>query len=81
MKVSKRVVTVSAVLLVLTLSGAGVYYRINHQEAAGQNATTPEGDLPEVSAGEAFSTDLAVAVEGAETEVSPSASRGSATPS
>jgi membrane fusion protein, multidrug efflux system len=66
MKVSKRVVTVSAVLLVFSLSGAGIYYRINHQEAAGQSPTAPEGDLPEVSAGDAFSTDLAVAVEGAE---------------
>ena len=67
MKISKRVITASAVLLVFSLSGAGVYYRINnHQEAAGQSPSEPAGDLPEVSAGDAFSTDLAVAVEGAE---------------
>ncbi|HSK18145.1 MAG TPA: efflux RND transporter periplasmic adaptor subunit [Longimicrobiales bacterium] len=67
MKVSKRVITASAVLLVLSLAGAGVYYRINHkQEASGQAPERPTGDLPENSAGDAFSTDLAVAVEGAE---------------
>ena len=67
MKLSRRVVTVSAVLLVLSLSGAGAYYRINsQQEASGASSTTPAGDLPESSAGDAFSTDLAVAVEGSE---------------
>lgn len=67
MRVSKRVITASAILLVFSLSGAGVYYRINHQqEASGQTPERPAGDLPENSAGDAFSTDLAVAVEGAE---------------
>lgn len=67
MKVSRRVITTSAVLLVFCLSGAGVYYRINsHQDPSQETAETPEGAMPAVSAGEAFSTDLAVAVEGAE---------------
>ena len=67
MRVSKRAITVATALLVVSLSGAGVYYRItNHQAASGQSPSTPAGDLPENSAGEAFSTDLAVAVEGAE---------------
>jgi membrane fusion protein, multidrug efflux system len=66
MRVSKRVITASAVVLVLSLSGAGVYYRINnHQAASGQSSANATGDLPESSAGDAFSTDLAVAVEGA----------------
>jgi membrane fusion protein (multidrug efflux system) len=65
MRVSRRVITASIVLLVLSLSGAGVYYRINH-EAAADTPDAPEGELPENSAGDAFSTDLAVAVEGAE---------------
>lgn len=67
MRVSKRAITASAVLLVLSLFGAGMYLRINHhQEAAGQSPNAPAGDLPENSAAGAFSTDLAVAVEGAE---------------
>ncbi|HEX2168257.1 MAG TPA: efflux RND transporter periplasmic adaptor subunit [Longimicrobiales bacterium] len=67
MKLSRRVITVSAVLLVLSLAGAGVYYRITKQgEGSEAAAETPEGELPEVSAADAFSTDLAVAVEGAE---------------
>lgn len=66
MRVSKKIVGISAVLLVLSLSGAGVYLRINdHQAASGQSPEVPEGDLPESSAASAFSTDLAVAVEGA----------------
>lgn len=67
MTISKRVITASSVLLVVSLLGAGVYYRIsNHQEASGQTPSAPEGELPDVSAGDAFSTDLAVAVEGTE---------------
>ncbi|MGH7464982.1 MAG: efflux RND transporter periplasmic adaptor subunit [Longimicrobiales bacterium] len=67
MRVSKRAVTASAVLLVLSLFGAGVYLRINnHQEASGQSPNAPAGDLPENSAADAFNTGLAVAVEGAE---------------
>ena len=47
MRVSKRVITASAILLVFSLSGAGVYYRINHQqEASGQTPERPAGDLP-----------------------------------
>ncbi|MBR9990279.1 MAG: biotin/lipoyl-binding protein, partial [Gemmatimonadetes bacterium] len=67
MRFSKRIITVTAALLVLSLAGVGVYYRINVQrEASAQSPQTPSGDLPDVSAAEAFSTDLAVAVEGAE---------------
>jgi RND family efflux transporter MFP subunit len=67
MRVSKRVVAISAGLLVLSVSAAGIYVRIsNHDEAAAQSAPTVDGELPANSAGDAFSTDLAVAVEGAE---------------
>ncbi|HEX6308815.1 MAG TPA: efflux RND transporter periplasmic adaptor subunit [Longimicrobiales bacterium] len=66
MRVSKRVGIAAAVLLVLSLSGVGVYLRISDHRAA--SAETPQqaaGELPENSAADAFSTDLAVAVEGA----------------
>jgi HlyD family secretion protein len=67
MRVSKRTITATVIVMVLALSGTGVYLRIsNHQEASGQSPAEPVGDLPENSAGDAFSADLAVAVEGAE---------------
>lgn len=66
MRVSKRVAAASGVLLVLLLAGAGVYFRISRNDAAAQSPEAAAGDLPENSAGEAFSTDLAVAVEGTE---------------
>jgi membrane fusion protein (multidrug efflux system) len=66
MRVSKRVITAAAVTLVLTLSGAGAYLRISdHRAAAEQTEQEAAGELPENSAGAAFSTDLAVPVEGA----------------
>jgi membrane fusion protein, multidrug efflux system len=66
MKISKRVVIGAAVALVLTLSGAGAYVRINGHKAASGATTEPRSaDLPENSAGTAFSTDLAVPVQGA----------------
>ena len=65
MRVSKRITTAAAILLAVSLAGAGVYYRITRQEASGQTPQQPAGDLPDNSAGDAFSTDLAVAVEGA----------------
>ncbi|HEX6134557.1 MAG TPA: efflux RND transporter periplasmic adaptor subunit [Longimicrobiales bacterium] len=67
MRVSKRVVIAAAVLLVLSLSGIGVYLRISdHREASAETPQQSDGDLPANSAADAFSTDLAVAVEGAE---------------
>lgn len=69
MKLSRRrIITTLVIILVLSLSGAGVYWRINGANAGetGTTSQTPRGDLPEVSAGETFSTDLALAVEGAE---------------
>jgi membrane fusion protein (multidrug efflux system) len=67
MSVSKRVLGAGAALLVVSLSGAGIYRRItDHAQASAETPAQQEGDLPENSAGAAFSTDLAVAVEGAE---------------
>jgi membrane fusion protein, multidrug efflux system len=66
MTISKRVIIGMAVTLVLTLSGAGAYLRINgHKTAAGATTEPRSGELPENSAGAAFSTDLAVPVQGA----------------
>jgi membrane fusion protein, multidrug efflux system len=64
----RRVITTSVVVLLLILSGVGVYLRINGSATAqaGGPSATPRGDLPDVSAGETFSTDLALSVEGAE---------------
>jgi HlyD family secretion protein len=68
MKISRRLIGASIVVILLSGSGAGVYWRI-HGAKAGQeasNASQPRGDLPDVSASETFSTDIALAVEGAE---------------
>jgi membrane fusion protein, multidrug efflux system len=66
MKPTRRMAVVFAVLLLLTLSGVGVYLRINgHGAAQAGSAAGPGGDLPDVSAAEQFSTELAVVVEGA----------------
>jgi membrane fusion protein, multidrug efflux system len=62
----KRLITAGAVILVLTVFIAGVYYRITgHNAAQATSSTGPQGDLPDVSATEQFATDLAVMVEGA----------------
>jgi membrane fusion protein, multidrug efflux system len=61
---TKRLITAGAVILVLSLAGAGVYLRINSQAAAAA-ANSPSGDMPDVSATDQFATDLAVMVEGA----------------
>lgn len=66
MKLSRRLLTVAVVLVVLSVSGAGVYLRINgHNAAAASAAGGGATDLPDVSAAEQFATDLAVTVEGA----------------
>lgn len=65
MRISKRVITAAAVTLVVTLSGAGAYLRISgHRAAAAAETEGGGGELPASSAADAFSTDLAVAVEG-----------------
>jgi membrane fusion protein, multidrug efflux system len=68
MGISRRQVTVSfLVVLVLTVSGAGVYLRINGRvDGASAAATRAAADLPDVSASEQFSTDMAVPVEAAD---------------
>jgi len=70
MKVSKRTMSVFAGLLVLSVASAGVYWRISGNKAAAaeseQTGDEADADLPENSAGKAFNTDDAVAVEGAE---------------
>lgn len=66
MRLSKRLATAFAIVLVLSLSGAGVYLRINGHSAAAAGGGGATGDLPDVSATEQFAADLAVPVEGAE---------------
>ncbi|HSJ26295.1 MAG TPA: efflux RND transporter periplasmic adaptor subunit [Longimicrobiales bacterium] len=66
MRLSKRLATAFAIVLVLSLSGAGVYLRINGHSAAATGGGGATGDLPDVSATEQFAADLAVPVEGAE---------------
>jgi membrane fusion protein, multidrug efflux system len=66
MKVSKRVTVAAAVLVILTASGVGAYLRINGSGETGGTGTAAAGDLPIVSAGDQFSTDIAIPVEGAE---------------
>jgi len=65
MKISKRAIAAVSVVLVLSLSGAGVYMRMNGQQV--DPATGDEMvEAGESSASEQFSTSLAIAVEGAE---------------
>jgi membrane fusion protein, multidrug efflux system len=67
MKISRRLIGASIVVTLLSGSGAGVYWRINGAKAGQEGGSSqPRGDLPDVSASEAFSTDIALAVEGAE---------------
>ena len=64
MKVSKRLISVVTVLLVLTLSGAGIYLRIGDRNSTATAAgEQPKGDLPDVSADSAFDTDMPIPVE------------------
>jgi membrane fusion protein, multidrug efflux system len=66
MKLQKRLVVASGVVLLLALAGAGAYLRINGQKAESSGTSSRVAtDLPDVSAGDQFSTDLAVVVEGA----------------
>lgn len=68
MKVSRRIIGSVAVLLVLSLSGAGIYYRISGKQPAADAVGTPAdstGAQPAVSAGSAFDTDMPIPVEGA----------------
>lgn len=70
MKVSRRTIGSAAALLVLSLSGAGIYYRISGKAAADDGesggAAESKGALPEVSANSAFETDMPIPVEGAQ---------------
>lgn len=72
MSLSKRVVGVSVVILVIAVLGAGVYQRIASDAAAAAAAEAGpadgavDGAAPLASAVSAFSTDVAIAVEGAE---------------
>jgi membrane fusion protein, multidrug efflux system len=66
MTVTRRLLIVSLLLLVLPLLGAGAYYRINVGRADPlADAANTAAATPDVSATDQFSTDLAVAVEGA----------------
>jgi membrane fusion protein, multidrug efflux system len=61
----RRLHAAAVVLLGLSALGAGVYLRINGSSAASADGAAARGDLPDVSASESFSTDMALAVEGA----------------
>jgi membrane fusion protein, multidrug efflux system len=64
MKITRRTASISAAVLVLSLSGAGVYVRMHgQQEEQAPGEVAARGDAP---AGEQFSSDAAVPVEGAE---------------
>lgn len=65
MAISKRVVGVGVVILVIAALGAGVYLRIS-SDAAAEEGGDPDGASPITSASTSFSTDVAIAVEGAE---------------
>lgn len=66
MKISKRVMVTTVVVLVLSVAAGGAYMRINASaNAARQDSTSPSGASPDVSVGETFSTDVAIPVEGA----------------
>lgn len=64
MKASRRFVGIAAALTVLSLTGAGIYYRITTD--AGEDGATPDAaaDVPN-SAGAAFDADMPIPVEGA----------------
>jgi membrane fusion protein, multidrug efflux system len=65
MQVSRRLRLVALAALSVALSGAGVYYRLNGTVASdGENGAVDAGNGNN-SAADQFSTDLAVAVEGA----------------
>jgi RND family efflux transporter MFP subunit len=70
MKVSRRIIGSAAALLVLSLSGAGIYYRVSNKAAAADGesggAAESEAERPEVSANAAFETDMPIPVEGAQ---------------
>lgn len=67
MKISKRLIGATVVVVALSLLGAGVYWRINGAKQDAEDGTSEaRGDLPDVSAAETFGTDIALPVEGAE---------------
>jgi membrane fusion protein, multidrug efflux system len=67
MTISRRTAALAAVVLVLTLSGAGVYVRMHGQqnEAAQSDSTAIPAGAAADAAGESFSGDTTVPVEGA----------------
>jgi membrane fusion protein, multidrug efflux system len=60
-----RPVPVIPIVLLLSLSGAGACIRINSDKSESGAGARAAPDLPDVSAADQFSTDIAVAVEGA----------------
>lgn len=67
MALPRRLFSVAAAALVILSLGAGIYLRIQKAGAEGEDGTggAADGDRPEVSATETFSTDVAIPVEGA----------------
>jgi RND family efflux transporter MFP subunit len=66
MRISRRLRVLTLLVPVAALVGAGAYYRINGGRADPlAEAANPAATTPDVSATDQFSTDLAVAVEGA----------------
>lgn len=65
MALSRRVFSVALALLVLAVMGAGVFLRIRAKGAEQEGAGGAGGDRPVVESAEAFSTEVAIPVEGA----------------
>lgn len=68
MALSRRTIAVSIIVLLVATLGTGIYLRLSGGSdgaAGGDDSDTPGGDAAATSAGAAFSTDIAVPVQGA----------------
>ncbi|CAN5715484.1 efflux RND transporter periplasmic adaptor subunit [soil metagenome] len=66
MRMSRRGIVATSAALLLALAAAGAYVRLKGADGDADGDLTASVDIPDVSATDQFSTDMAVAVEGAE---------------